>query len=60
MNFKQNSLFKRNTELEEEQEVISSKYSTLMVEGGNDEVKQQVNRNREWRGERKAGNPANA
>lgn len=28
--------------LKEVQEYISSKYSTLMVEGGNDEVKQQV------------------
>lgn len=27
--------------LKEVQEYISSKYSTLMVEGGNDEVKQQ-------------------
>ena len=30
--------------LKEVQEYISSKYSTLMVEGGNDEVKQQVKR----------------
>lgn len=33
--------------LKEVQEYISSKYSTLMVEGGNDEVKQQVNCNAE-------------
>ena len=30
--------------LKEVQEYISSKYSILMVEGGNDEVKQQVKR----------------
>ena len=30
--------------LKEVQEYISSKYSTLMVEGGNEEVKQQVKR----------------
>ena len=30
--------------LKEVQEYISSKYSTLMVEGGNDEVKEQVKR----------------
>ena len=36
--------------LKEVQEYISSKYSTLMVEGGNDEVKQQVKRQRNENG----------
>ena len=36
-------VYKRQV-LKEVQEYISSKYSTLMVEGGNDEVKQQVKR----------------